>query len=79
MAILETMSVCQQLCAKNFQTDLHEIFTEGWQWTSEKKINFCWQSGSGIRVRIRINVRIGRLVRHALAEVCTVSVLLVFK
>jgi len=27
------------LC-KNFQTDLHEIFREGWQWADEQMIKF---------------------------------------
>jgi len=31
---------------KNFQTDLHEIFREGWQWANEQMIKFWWQSGS---------------------------------
>ena len=25
---------------KNFRTDLHEIFSEGWQWTNEQMLNF---------------------------------------
>jgi len=29
---------------KNFQTDLHEIFREDWQWASEQIIKFWWQS-----------------------------------
>jgi len=31
---------------KNFQTDLHEIFREGWQWVSEQMIKFWWQARS---------------------------------
>ena len=31
---------------KNFQTDLHEIFREGWQWANEQMIKFWWLSGS---------------------------------
>jgi len=31
---------------KNFQTDLHEIFREGWQWTREQMVKFWWRSGS---------------------------------
>ena len=38
-------------------------------------IKFWWRSGSGIRIRIRL--QIVTLVRHALAEVCTVPVVLV--
>jgi len=42
--------VCLSVCLlatlrKNFQTDLHEIFREGWQWTSEQMIKFRWRSG----------------------------------
>jgi len=60
---------------KNFRTpptDLHEIFRESWQWASEQMVKFWWRSGS----RIRIRIRIATLVRRALAEVCTVPVLL---
>ena len=56
----------------NFQTDLHEIFREGWQWANEQMLKFWWQSGSQIQIQIQIQVR------NALAEVCTVPVLLVF-
>ena len=75
--------VCLFICSlrKNFRTDLHEIFREGWQWENEQMITFRWRSGSQIRiriqVRIRIRIRIATLVRHALAEVCTVPVLFV--
>jgi len=31
---------------KNFPTDLHEIFTEGWQWVNEQMIKFWLRSGS---------------------------------
>jgi len=31
---------------KNFQTDLHEIFREGWQWTNKQIVKFPWRSGS---------------------------------
>ena len=62
---------------KNFRTDLHEIFREGFQWTSEQTIKFWWRSGSGIRIRIqiRIRIRIATQVRCGLAEVYTVPVL----
>ena len=43
--------------------DLHEIFTEGWQWASEQMITFRW--------RFRSRIRIRTLVRRALAKVCT--------
>jgi len=62
---------------KNFQTDLHEIYREGWQWANEQKGKFWRRFGSVIRIRIRI--RISTLVRRALAEVCAVPVLLVYK
>jgi len=62
---------------KNFQTDLHEIYREGWQWANEQKGKFWRRFGSVIRIRIRI--RISTLVGRALAEVCTVPVLLVYK
>jgi len=72
--------VCLSVCLlatfhKNFQTDLHEIFREGWQWGKEEIIKFWLRYGSGIR--IWIHIRITSLVRHVLAEVCTVPVLLV--
>ena len=31
---------------KNFQTALHVIFREGWQWASEQTVKFWWRSGS---------------------------------
>jgi len=75
-------SICNRRCSsvcllatlrKNFVMDLHEILRESWQWASEQMIKFWWRSGS------RIQLRIATLVRGALAEVCTVPVLLVFK
>jgi len=54
---------------KNFKTDLHEIFREGWHWANEQMFKFWWRS--------RIPIRIAALVRRALAEVSTVPVLLV--
>jgi len=79
---------CLSLClsvsnfAQKLQTDLHEIFREGWQWASEQMIKFWWWSRSWIGIRIRIWiciwVRIVTLVRRGLAEVCTVPVLLVY-
>jgi len=78
------LSVCLFVCLsacllatlrKKFQTDWHEIVSEDWQWTNEQMIKFWWRSGSGIRIRIRL--QIVTLVRHALAEVCTLPVLLV--
>jgi len=40
------------------KVDLHEIFKEGWQWTTEHVVKFWWQFGSpsgytGIVFRIR--------------------------
>ena len=41
------LSVClSATLRKNFQTDLHEIFREGWQWASEQNIKFWWRSVS---------------------------------
>jgi len=34
------------------------IFTEGWQWPNEQMIKFCWRYASGIRIWIRIRIRI---------------------
>ena len=53
-----------------FGTDLHEILMEGWQWADEQMV-------IRIRIRIWIQIHIATLVRCALAEVCTVLVLLV--
>jgi len=68
--------VCMFVCLlatsrKNFWTDLHEIFRQGWQWTNEQTRKFWWRYGS------RIRLQIATLVRRALAEVWTVPVLLV--
>jgi len=65
------LSVCLSVCLlatlrKNFRTDLHEIFRDGWQWANEQMVKFWWRSGS----RIRIQIRIATLARCALAEVC---------
>ena len=41
------LSVCLlATLRKNFRTDLHEIFSEGWQWASQQMCTFWWQSGS---------------------------------
>ena len=60
---------------QNFRMDLRVIFREGWQWANEEMIKFWWRYGS--RIWIRIRTWIATLVRRALAEVCTISVLLV--
>jgi len=60
---------------KNFRTDLHEIFREGWQLANEQKLLVA--IGITDPDKIRIRIRIATLVRRALAEVCTVPVLLV--
>jgi len=49
--VVVCLSVCLSVCLlatlrKNFQTDLHEIFSEGWQWASEHVIKFWSRSGS---------------------------------
>jgi len=59
---------------KNFRTDLHEIFNEGWQWASEQTITFSCRSRTDSPDG---GTDIATLVRRALAEVCTVLVLLV--
>ena len=42
------LSVCLLATSrKNFRTDLHEIFREGWQWADEQTIKFWWRSGYG--------------------------------
>ena len=68
------LSVCLLATLHNFQTDLHEIFREGWQWASEQMIKFWWWSWTNSPDG---GTDIVTLVRHALAEVCTVLVLLV--
>jgi len=42
---------------KNFLTDLHEIFREGWQRANEQVFKFWWQSGSlsGYSIVFRIH------------------------
>ena len=71
--VLSSLFVCLlATLRKNFPTDLHEISREGWQWITKQTIKFWWRSGS------RIRIRIATLVRCALAEVCTVPVLLVY-
>jgi len=62
---------------KNFQTDLHEIFRNGWQWANEQRIKFWRRSGSRIRMQIPIRICIATLVRRALVEACTVPLLLI--
>jgi len=62
---------------KNFQTDFHEIFREGWQWAVEQILNF------DIAIRITDpdsdpNPDPDRDIgKTALAEICTVPVLLI--
>ena len=55
---------------KNSGMHLHEAFSEGWHLANEHVVKFWWQSGS--------RIRIATLVRRALAEVCTVPVLVVY-
>ena len=43
--------VCLSVCLlstlrKNFRTDLHALFNEGWQLANEQMIDFCWRYGS---------------------------------
>ena len=67
--MFSSLFVC--LFVSNFAQKLpsQETFREGWQWADEQMIKFWWRSGSGIHITT--------LVRRALAEVCTVPVLLV--
>jgi len=45
--VVVRLSVCLSVCLrKNFRTDLHDIFREGWQWANEQLIKFWWRSGS---------------------------------
>jgi len=72
------LSVCLlATLRKNFRTDLHGLFTEVWQWASQETTKLWWRSGS--RILIRISIRSATVVRRALAEVCTVQVLLFFQ
>ena len=54
--------------------DLHEIFREDWQWASEQMIKFWWRSQTDSP---HGRTDIVTLVRRALAEVCSVPMLLV--
>jgi len=49
--MFSSLFVCLSVCllptlCKNFQTDLREIFKEGWQWANEQIVTFWWQSAS---------------------------------
>jgi len=72
--------VCLSVCLSNFAQklpkDLHEIFRECCQWTTEQMITFRWRSRTDSPDG---GTDIATLVRRALAEVCTVPVLLVQK
>ena len=57
--------------AKNFGTDLHEIFSYDWQWANGQMIKFWWRFG------LQIRIRVATVVRRVLAEGCIVPVLLV--
>jgi len=72
--------VCLSVCllatsGKNFRTDLHDIFREGWQWANEQVFKFWWRSRTDSPDG---GTDIATLVRRAVAEVCTVPVLLVY-
>jgi len=52
------LSVCLlATLRKNFQTDLHEIFREGWQWANEQMMKFLWRSGSPTGYRVVFWIR----------------------
>jgi len=60
---------------KNFQANLHEIFRDGcWQWANKQMIAFSCRSQTASPDG---GTDIATVVRRALAEVCTVPVLLV--
>jgi len=59
---------------KNFRTDLHEVFRKSWQRANEQTVKFWWRSRTDSPDG---GTDIATLVRRALAEVCTVPVLLV--
>ena len=41
MQVFACLFVCLlSILCKNFQTNLHEIFREGWQWANEQTIKF---------------------------------------
>jgi len=67
------MFVCLFICLlatlrKNFRTDLHEIFREGWQWASEQMMIFWWRSGyrldTGTVFRVRHSWEIRKVVSN---------------
>jgi len=62
-SVFDRLSGCLCVCLlatlrKNFRTDLHEIFTEGWQWVNEQMVKFRWLTGSWMWMRIRIRIPI---------------------
>ena len=65
------LSVCLSVCL-SVSSFVQKLFREGRQWANEQMIKFWW------RTRSRIRIRITTLVRHALAEVRTVPVLLLY-
>ena len=77
------LSVCLSASniAQKLLNEMHETFRKGWQWANEQTIKFWWRSDSRswirTRIPIRIRIRIATLVRRALADVCTVPMLLV--
>jgi len=49
------LSVCLSVgllatLGKNFRTNMHEVFREGWQWANEQMIKVWWRSESRIRI-----------------------------
>ena len=67
-----SLSVCLPVC---LLVTLREIWKEGCQWSSQQKVRFWWRSRTDSPDG---GTDIATLVRRALAEVCTVPVLLVF-
>ena len=42
--MFSSLSVCLlATLRKNFQTDLHDILRENWQWADKQMIKFRWQ------------------------------------
>jgi len=56
---------------KNFQTDLHEIIRECWQWSKEQMIEFWWRSGSRLDTGIVFRIRHYWEIRKVVSTDCT--------
>jgi len=57
---------------KNFRTDFHEIFREGWQWADENKwLNFCIDPDRHLDKGIVFRIRQYREIRKVVSTNCT--------